>query len=106
MKPAILFAIILAAAGMATEGDSYNVNEFSWKATSPDGSALSGSGKSTLVRKAWHEVARQVDQLAVDGKVPDGAKLRVALKWRGKEFIRNLVAMKDRPQFLPMPGDD
>lgn len=94
---AILLLAISCAWVHAQDDKPSSANKFEWVACSKDGKKYEGKGETYLVNKAFRQVQKELDRLSKDGKVEDGLKFDVSLKWKGKDFKRPITAHSKYP---------
>jgi hypothetical protein len=99
----ILLLAVLAIASPAIPEDAeppkraYNQNDYSWeaKSKSKDGAAFDGKGEASNVRRAWRQTKKEINAMARAGKAKDKEKFVVTLEWRGRKYVRDVVAHSD-----------
>lgn len=99
----LLLTAAMAITAAETEQKPYNLNDFSYVASSSRKLLLSGNGSTTQLRHARHIVAGRLNQLVRDGKIPDGTEFDVCIRWKDKDFRLKITAHNPCPPKNELP---
>ena len=100
----ILLFLFFSLSSYGVEKKSYNEHYFIWKASCKD-TVIIRTNKTTRFRKTWKIVRKKLNSMARAGKIRPNRLFRVELIWRGKKYIRYIVAHKTKGPWSILPDN-